>query len=81
MGQGLQQAEAGVKYLNEYGRKKDKNGEYVADFWELMYDANTYTPSAGLHEKYYDQRTGTILKYIPYAQSVVATFRSSSKST
>ena len=62
----------GVKYLNEYGRKKDKNGEYVADFWELMYDANTYTQSAGLHEKYYDQRTGTILKYLPYGNTYTA---------
>ena len=62
----------GAKYLKEYGRKKDKNGEFVADFWELLYDAQTYKQSAGLDEKYYDQRTGTILKYIPYGNRYTA---------
>ncbi len=62
----------GEKYLAEYGRKKDKNGELVADFWELMYDANTYVQSAGKQEKYYDQRTGTILKYLPYGNTYTA---------
>lgn len=59
----------GVKYLKEYGRKKDKNGELVADFWELMYDAQSYVQSGNLQEKYYDPRTGTILKYLPYGNT------------
>lgn len=62
----------GAAYLKEYGRKKDKNGAYVADFWELMYDAQTYKQSAGLYEKYYDQRTGTILKYLPQGNTYTA---------
>ncbi len=62
----------GAKYLAEYGRKKDKNGELVADFWELMYDANTYIQSADKQADYYDERTGTILKYLPHGNTYTA---------
>lgn len=55
----------GKKYLDRIAlEKKDEQ-----DFWQLMYPAQTYQQSAGLHEPYYDQRTGKSLKYSPYGNS------------
>jgi len=62
----------GEKYLKEFGRKKDKQGGWEADFWPLLYGDDTYVQSAGKHTDYYDQRTGTILKYLPWGNTLVA---------
>ncbi len=62
----------GAKYLKEFGRKKDKGGNWEADFWQLLYSDDTYVQSAGKHTPYYDQRTGTILKYTPWGNTLLA---------
>ncbi len=48
--------------------KKDKQ-----HFWDLLYDADTYVQSTpNLNENYFDQRTGSILKYSPYGNTFTA---------
>lgn len=55
-----------------YLDKTTKNKKDEQHFWDLMYDAETYEQSGGLDEPYYDQRTGTILKYSPYGNTYTA---------
>ena len=62
----------GAKYLKEFGRKKDRQGNWEADFWPLLYPDESYVQSAPKHTDYYDQRTGTILKYTPWGNTLVA---------
>lgn len=62
----------GMKYLKDYGRKKDKNGNWEADFWQLLYDKATYVQSAAMYADYYHQRSGTILQYLPQGNTYTA---------
>lgn len=45
--------------------KKDKE-----HFWDLLYDTESYVQSTpNLNENYFDQRTGSILRYSPYGNT------------
>ncbi|MBQ0048550.1 MAG: alkaline phosphatase family protein [Prevotellaceae bacterium] len=55
----------GVKYLDEFGRKKKKDGSWEKDFWKMLYPEDTYIQSTSKDLPYYVQTTGTILKYLP----------------
>ena len=60
----------GAKYLKDFGRQKDRQGKYADDFWKLSYPERTYVQSGPLHADYYDQRTGTIIKYLPQGNTL-----------
>ena len=62
----------GAKYLKEYGRRKTPQGDWQTDFWPLLYPADTYVQSAPCHTDYYDQVTGTTLKYLPWGNTLLA---------
>ncbi|MBQ9640942.1 MAG: alkaline phosphatase family protein [Bacteroidaceae bacterium] len=62
----------GEKYLKEFGRKQGKDGQWEADFWQLLYEEDSYVQSAEKQADYYDQRTGTILKYTPWGNTLLA---------
>lgn len=55
----------GKKYMDKVNKERTGKGQ----FWQLMYDADTYVQSAGQDEAYYDPQTGSILKYTPYGNS------------
>lgn len=50
---------------------KDKKNK--KQFWDLLYAQETYVQSTpNLNEDYYDQRTGSILRYSPYGNTFTA---------
>lgn len=58
-----------------YTDKTTKNKRVKGQFWDLLYSAKSYKQSTpNLNEDYYDQRTGTILKYSPYGNTFTADF-------
>ena len=62
----------GKKYLKEYQRRKAGKETWEADFWTLLYPDDTYVQSAEKHTDYYDQVTGTKLKYLPWGNTLLA---------
>lgn len=59
----------GQKYLDI--TTKDKKNKQ--QFWDLLYDKETYVQSTpNLNEPYFDQRTGSIFKYSPYGNTWTA---------